>query len=121
TGGYEAPVVAALAAAGLPVVVVNPRQARDFARAAGRLAKTDRIDAAALAEFAEAVRPAVRPLPDADARALAALVARRRPPVAMRPAGQNRLGLAAPGVARGIREHVAWLARQIDRVGRELA
>jgi transposase len=121
TGGYEAPVVAALAAAGLPVVVVNPRQARDFARAVGRLAKTDRIDAAVLAEFAEAVRPAVRPLPDADAQALAALVARRRQLLEMRTAEQNRLGLAAPAVARGIRDHVAWLDRQLDRVGRELA
>ena len=121
TGGYEAPVVAALAAAGLPVVVVNPRQARDFARATGRLAKTDRLDAAVLAEFAEAIRPPVRPLPDADAQALAALVARRRQLVEMRTAEQNRLGLAAPGVARGIRDHIAWLDRQLDRVGRELA
>jgi transposase len=121
TGGYEAPVVAALAAAGLPVVVVNPRQARDFARATGRLAKTDALDAAVLAEFAEAIRPPVRPLPDADARALAALVARRRQLVEMRTAEHNRLGLAAPGVARGIRDHIAWLDRQLDRVGRELA
>ena len=121
TGGYEAPVVAALAAAGLPVVVVNPRQARDFARATGRLAKTDAIDAAALAAFAEAIRPPVRPLPDADAQALAALVARRRQLVEMRTAEQNRLGLAAPGVARGIRDHIAWLDRQLDRVSRELA
>jgi len=121
TGGYEAPAVAALAAAGLPVVVVNPRQARDFARATGRLAKTDALDAAALAAFAEAIRPPVRPLPDADARALAALVARRRQLVEMRTAEQNRLGLAAPGVARSIRDHIRWLDRQLDRAGRELA
>jgi transposase len=121
TGGYEAPAAAALAAAGLPVAVVNPRQARRFAEATGRLAKTDRLDAAALAHFAEAVRPPARPLPDADTRALAALVARRRQLVEMRTAEQNRLALAAPAVARGIRDHVAWLDRQIDRVGRELA
>ena len=78
TGGLEVPLVAALVAAGLPVAVVNPRQVRDFARAVGRLAKTDAIDAAVLAHFAEAVRPAPRPLPDEQARALAALLARRR-------------------------------------------
>jgi transposase len=121
TGGYEAPVAAALAAAGLPVVVVNPRQARRFAEAAGRLAKTDRLDAAALAHFAEAVRPPARPLPDADARALAALAARRRQLLEMRTAEQNRLPLAARAVARGIRDHIRWLDGQLDRVGRELA
>jgi transposase len=121
TGGYEAPLAAALAAARLPVVVVNPRQARRFAEATGRLAKTDRLDAAALAHFAEAVRPPVRPLADADTQALAALVARRRQLIDMRTAEQNRLPLAARAVARGIRAHVAWLDRQLDQVGRELA
>lgn len=121
TGGYEAPAVAALAAAGLPVVVANPRQVRRFAEATGRLAKTDRLDAAALAHFAEAVRPEPRPLPDADAAALAALVARRRQLLDMRTAERNRLPLAARAVARGIRDHVAWLDAQLDRVGRELA
>jgi transposase len=121
TGGYEAPLAAALAAAGLPVVVVNPRQARRFAEATGRLAKTDRLDAAALAHFAEAVRPAARPLPDADARALAALVARRRQLLDMRTAERNRLPLADPAVARDIRAHVAWLDRRIAAAGRDLA
>jgi transposase len=121
TGGYEAPLAAALAAAGVPVVVVNPRQVRRFAEATGRLAKTDRLDAAALAHFAEAVRPDVRPLPDAETRALAALVARRRQLIDMRTAEQNRLPLAAKPVARGIRDHVAWLDGQLDRVGRDLA
>lgn len=121
TGGYEALVVAALAAAGLPVVVINPRQARDFAKATGRLAKTDALDAAVLAAFAEAVRPPIRPLPDAEAQELAALVARRRQLVEMRTAEQNRLGLAAPAVAKSIRAHVAWLDRQIDRADRDLA
>jgi transposase len=121
TGGYEAPAAAALAAAGLPAVVVNPRQARDFARAAGKLAKTDAIDAAALAHFAEAVRPEVRPLPDAEQRALAALVARRRQLVEMRTAEQNRLGAAAAAVAAGIRDHIAWLDGQLERLARETA
>jgi transposase len=120
TGGYEAPVAAALAAAGLPVAVVNPRQARRFAEATGRLAKTDRLDAAALARFAEAVRPEPRPLADADTQAPAALVARRRQLIEMRTAEQNRLPLAAPAVARSIRDHIAWLDRQIEGVGREL-
>ncbi len=77
TGGLELPSVAALAAAGLPVVIVNPRQVRDFARATGTLAKTDALDAAALAHFADAVRPKVRPLKDADTQVLSSLVARR--------------------------------------------
>jgi transposase len=121
TGGYEAPAVAALAAAGLPVVVVNPRQARRFAEATGRLAKTDRLDAAALAHFAEAVRPEVRALPDADTAALAARVERRRQLVAMRTAEQNRLEHAPAAVAREIRAHVAYLDRLIDRADRDLA
>src|SRR5215218_1408982 len=78
TGGYEAAAVAALQVAGLPVVAINPRQARDFARATGRLAKTDQIDASILARFAEAVRPNPKPLPDPEIRALQAIVARRR-------------------------------------------
>jgi transposase len=76
TGGIHLPVVAALAAAKLPVVALNPRQVRDFAKATGKLAKTDRIDAQVLAHFAEAVRPEVRPLPDAATQQLAILVAR---------------------------------------------
>lgn len=121
TGGYEHPVAAALAAAGLPVAVVNPRQARRFAEATGKPAKTDAIDAAVLAHFADAVRPPARPLPDADARALAALVDRRRQLIAMRTAEGNRLPLAAPPVARSLRDHIAWLDRQLGRVDRDLA
>src|SRR5262245_29411568 len=78
TGGYQRAVVAALAAAGLPIVVANPRQTRDFAKATGQLAKTDALDARALAHFAEAVRPTPRPLPDAQTEALRALMTRRR-------------------------------------------
>jgi transposase len=106
TGGYEAPVVAALTVARLPVVVINPRQARRFAESTGRLAKTDRLDAAVLAHFADAIRPEVRPLPDAQTQALAALVDRRRQLIAMRTAEQNRLELAGPAVARDIRQHI---------------
>ena len=92
TGGFQRAVVRPLAAAALPVVVVNPRQARDFAKATGQLAKTDALDARALAHFAEAIRPTPRPLPDAQTEELRALLTRRRQLVAMRTAEQNRLG-----------------------------
>lgn len=92
TGGYEMLGVAALAAAALPVVVVNPRQVRAFAKATGQLSKTDRIDAELLAPFAERVRPPVRPIADADAQELDALLARRRQLLDMLQAGRNRLG-----------------------------
>jgi transposase len=78
TGGLEVPLVGALAAGALPVVVINPRQVRDFARATGQLAKTDRLDAQVLARFAEAIRPPIRPVSDEQTQVLAALVARRR-------------------------------------------
>jgi len=96
TGGDQRAVVAALAAAGLPVAGVNPRQARDVAKATGQVAKTDALDARAVAPVAEAVRPTPRPLPEAQAAALRALLARRRPRVAMRTAAQHRLGNAPP-------------------------
>src|SRR5690606_31633828 len=86
SGGYEAALTIALADAGLPVVVANPRQVRDFARSIGQLAKTDTLDAALLARYGATVQPEVRPLPDAATRALAALVGRRRDLVAMRTA-----------------------------------
>ena len=86
TGGLQERAAATLSAAGLAVAVVNPRQVRDFARATGRLAKTDRLDAQAIARFAATVRPAPRPLPDADRQALIDLVARRRQLVEMRAA-----------------------------------
>ena len=102
TGGYERAAVAALAAAQLPVVVANPRQVRDFARATGQLAKTDRIDAEMLALFAERVRPAPRALPDDAAQALDALLTRRRQVLEMLIAERNRLEHAVPAVRRGI-------------------
>ena len=100
TGGLEVPLLGALAALGLPVVAINPRQVRDFARATGQLAKTDRVDAQVLAQFAEAIRPPVRPLPDEQVQALAALVTRRRQLLEMLLAEKNRLRLAARPIRR---------------------
>lgn len=120
TGGIHLPVVAALAAAKLPVVAVNPRQARDFAKATGKLAKTDRIDAQVLAHFADAVRPEVRPLPDAATQELAVLVARRRQLMEMRVAEQNRSRGTPARIRAQIHEHVEWLNRQIDELDREI-
>lgn len=114
TGGYERPVAAALAAAGLPVAVVNPRQTRDFARATGRLAKTDEIDAGVLALFGERIRPEVRPVASADQEAFAALVARRRQLREMKTAEQNRLQTApSDAVRRDIEEHLSFLERRL--------
>ena len=109
TGGYAAPLVAELGIAGLPVAVVNPRQVRDFARATGRVAKADRLEAQTLAPFGQAVRPAPRPLPDDAAQALAALVERRREVVAMRTAEENRLGATrVAAVCARLQAHLAW-------------
>lgn len=113
TGGYEAALVAALAAVGLPVVVANPRQVRDFAKATGQLAKTDAIDARVLALFAERVHPAPRPLPDAAAQALDALLTRRRQLVEMLVAERNRLLVAAPSVRRDLQQHIRFLERRL--------
>ncbi len=121
TGGYQRRAVAALAVAGLPVAVVNPARAREFARAAGRLAKTDAVDAAVLAEFADRIRPPVRPLPGADAQTMQALLARRGQLVGMRTMERNRLGSATDrAVRRSLEAHVAWLDGQIDATEEEL-
>jgi transposase len=120
TGGLEWPLVAAVAAAGLPVVVVNPRQVRDFARATGKLAKTDRLDAAVLAHFADAVRPEPRPLPDETSHALAALVARRRQLVEMLTAEKNRRPLATAAVRADLDAPIAWLTARLKRVDQDL-
>ena len=114
SGGLELPLVAALAAAALPVVVVNPRQVRDFARATGTLAKTDALDAAVLAHFAEAVRPPVRPLRDAETQALNALAARRHQVMIMLVSEKNRLSSATIAVRPRIEAHIAWLERELD-------
>jgi transposase len=117
TGGYELLAVAALAVAALPVVVANPRQIRDFARATGELAKTDRIDADILALFAERVRPGVRALPDAEAQELDALLTRRRQLVEMLGAERNRLGQVfgrgKRSVKKSLKDHIAFLEREL--------
>jgi transposase len=120
TGGYEVPALSALAAAGLPVVAVNPRQTRDFAKAAGLLAKTDRIDATALARFAEAMKPEIRPVPDAAAQKLGALIARRRQLMQMLTAEKNRRQIAAKSVLKEIDRHVAWLEEALRRIDEDL-
>jgi transposase len=125
SGGYEALVVAVLASRQLPVVVVNPRQVRDFARAMGQLAKTDRIDAQVLARFGEAIRPELRALPDATTRTVRALVSRRRQLQEMLVAEQNRLiGAAVQDAPEPLREqlgeHIDWLRRQVSDVDDEL-
>ena len=113
TGGLELPLTVALAAAGLPVAVVNPRQVRDFAKATGRLAKTDRLDAKVLAHFAQAVQPAPRPLPDAQTQELAAALARRQQLVQMLTAEKNRLGTARPSVHQRVQVHINWLKQEL--------
>jgi transposase len=106
TGGFERAVVGALAAAGLAEVVVNPRRVRDFARATGRLAKTDRINAGVLARFAEAIRPNPKPLPEEEIRTLQGILARRRQLVGKLTTEKNRLPLATKLVAKRIAAHV---------------
>jgi transposase len=113
TGGREGPAVAALAAAGLPVAVVNPRQVRDFARAIGQLAKTDVLDAQVLAHFAQVIHPTPRPLPDAQAQELAALLARRRQLIQMQTAERQRLDTALPRVRSQIERHLSWLEAEL--------
>jgi transposase len=120
TGGWELSVVAALGAAGLPVAVVNPRQVRDFAKATGRLAKSDRIDAQVLARFGEAVQPQPRPLPDAQAQAFGELLARRRQVVTMLTAERNRLRLASAPIRARIEAHVAWLEGELATLDKEM-
>ena len=120
TGGYESEAALELAAVGLPVHVINPRQVRDFAKATGQLAKTDRIDALILARFAEAIQPPVRPLPDPAARELSALVTRRRQIVEMLTAEKNRLSRSSGPVARNIRSHIAWLEKQLKKLNKDL-
>ena len=115
SGGLELPLVAALAAEAVPVVVVNPRQVRDFARATGKLAKTDALDAAVLAHFAEAVRPPVRPLRDAETQVLNSMAARRHQVMTMLVSEKNRLSAATTVAVRPrIEAHIVWLERELD-------
>lgn len=120
TGGWERAVTSALATAGLPVVVVNPRQVRDFARATGQLAKTDALDARALAHFADVIRPTPRPLPDAQTQELRALLGRRQQLVVMRTAEQNRLTGTSTRLITDIEAHVAWLNARIATLDNDL-
>jgi len=123
TGGMEIPLVASLLDAGLPVAVTNPRRVRDFARATGKLAKTDALDASMLALFAETMRPTPRPLPDAETQRLGALLARRRQLMEMLVAETNRLGSAPIYVRPDIQKHIDWLRQALnesDRGMREL-
>jgi transposase len=123
TGGYELLGVAALAAAGLPVVVVNPRQVRDFAKATGQLAKTDGLDADLLALFGERVHPQVRPLPDAEAHELDALLTRRRQLLEMLQAERNRLGQVfnrGKPVMKSLTAHITFLERALKTTDTDL-
>jgi transposase len=122
TGGLEVPLVRALQQAGIPVAVINPRLARDFARASGRLAKTDTIDAAVLAHYAEAIRPEPRLLRDEPTQGLDALVTRRRQLIDMRTMEHNRLAHCPDERVRAdIQVHLDWLEQRLDDTDRALA
>lgn len=122
TGGWETPLANHLAAASQPVIVVNPRQARDFAKATGKLTKTDKVDARVLAHFGEAVKPQVRPLPDEQTQALAALLTRRRQLVEMLAAEKNRLVTVQhrPALKRDLEAHIKWLEKRIGQLDDDL-
>jgi transposase len=120
TGGYETAVATALVGAGLRVAVVNPRQIRDFAKATGRLAKNDRIDAQVIAAFGQAIEPEIVRLPDEDAREMEGLLVRRRQLVAMRVQEVNRLGLMQGAMRKSIKAHIDWLEREIDKLDIDL-
>jgi transposase len=120
TGGLEIPVASMLAAGGWPVAVVNPRQARDFAKATGQLAQSDRIDAYQLARFGQAVRPTPRPLKDAQTQALEALLVRRRQLLDMLVAERNRLPRAPASVHHDLNAHIQWLEQRLQGLDEEL-
>src|SRR5256885_4866092 len=117
---YESAVATALVGAGLRVAVVNPRQIRDFAKATGRLAKNDRIDAQVIAAFGQAIEPEIVRLPDEDARELEALLVRRRQLVAMRVQEVNRLALMQGAMRKRIKAHIDWLEKEIDKLNVDL-
>ena len=120
TGGLEWPLVRALVDRALPVIVVNPRQVRDFAKATGQLAKTDTLDAQVLAHFAEVIQPALRAIPDPQTQELAALLARRRQVLAMQGAEQHRLDRAPDRVRKRIEAHLRWLRAELARLDTDL-
>lgn len=121
SGGYEIPVVEVLALRTLNVVVVNPRQIRDFAKATGKLAKTDAVDAEIIARFGEVIRPEIRPLKDAEAQRLQALIARRRQLVQMLTEEKNRLNTAPSWTKADIEAHIEWLTERIKKVGKDIS
>jgi len=120
TGGLERAVTSALAAAGLPVVVVNPRQVRDCARATGQLAQTDALDARALAHCADVIRPTPRPLPDAQTQELRALLGRRQQLIGIRTAEQNRLAGTSTRLAKDMTEHITWINARLATLDNDL-
>ena len=120
TGGLETALVGVLAMAGLPVVVINPKQGRDFAKAIGVLAKTDSVDARVLARFGEAVKPPCRPIKNGELQQLEEVLTRRRQLVEMVVAEQNRKQQASPRMAKEIEEHLAWLKRRIQGADTDL-
>jgi transposase len=113
TGGFELPLATALAVAKVSVAIVNPRQVRDFAKASGKLAKTDTLDAQVIAHFAAAVRPEPRPLPDAQAEELGAILTRRRQLIGMLTAEKNRLHTAPKAIKGDIQTNIAWLKQRL--------
>jgi transposase len=120
TGRYHQLILGRLLAAGLPAIAINPRQARDFARAIGRLAKTDAIDADVLAEFAEKIRPELRSIPDDATQELEALSTRRRQLVTMLSAEKNRRHTAPKTIRSDIQKHIHWLEKEISQLERDL-
>ena len=120
TGKLEVPVAAALTVAQIPVAIVNPRQVRDFARAGGQIAKTDRIDAVILAAFASAIQPEPRPIKDDQTRDLEDLLARRRQLVGMIASEKNRLSRARPATAKDIQSHINWLEKRLRHIDDDL-
>lgn len=120
TGGFEIPVAAALTQAGVPVVVVNPRHVRNFAKALGKLAKTDRIDAQIIARFAEAVRPEPKPLPDEQSQELEELMARRRQMVGMLVMEKNRMSMTRSNLRAQIQSHIDWLSEGLSKLDSEI-
>lgn len=120
TGGYETLAVSSLAVAGLPVVVVNARQIRDFAKSIGQLAKTDAIDAGVIARFASAVRPELRAVKDTRTQELTGLVSRRRQIVEMIVAETNRIRAASRRTRRDIQVHINWLQKRLDQIDAEI-
>jgi len=120
TGGFELPLAAALTEAGLAVAIVNPRQVRDFAKATGRLAKTDEIDAHVIAHFAGAVHPTPRPLPDEKAQELSDILGRRRQIVQMLTSEKNRLSVAGKPIRQRVEAHISWLQRELSDIDNDL-